>query len=117
MAACRFLDHLVDRGFSPHTICAYAYDLRRLFTFLAAEGMDWRAFRGPDALRLLAFLRRAPSRRPAQRLGLTVVVGGPEAQSACSCFGEPYPGCRLQLLRLGGGRRGVRGRLPDAKAP
>lgn len=78
-AACRFLDHLVDRGFSPHTICAYAYDLRRLFTFLAAEGMDWREFRGPDALRLLAFLRRAPSRRPAQRLGLTVVVGGPEA--------------------------------------
>ncbi|AVZ77886.1 transposase [Streptomyces lunaelactis] len=78
-AACRFLDHLVDRGFSPHTICAYAYDLRRLFTFFAAEGMDWREFRGPDALRLLAFLRRAPSRRPAQRLGLTVVVGGPEA--------------------------------------
>jgi integrase/recombinase XerD len=78
-SACRFLDHLVDRGFSPHTICAYAYDLRRLFTFLAAEGMDWRDFRGPDALRLLAFLRRAPSRRPAQRLGLTVVVGGPEA--------------------------------------
>lgn len=78
-AACRFLDHLVDRGFSPHTICAYAYDLRRLFTFLAAEDMDWREFRGPDALRLLAFLRRAPSRRPAQRLGLTVVVGGPEA--------------------------------------
>ncbi|WP_234376663.1 site-specific integrase [Streptomyces sp. CB01201] len=33
-AACRFLDHLIDRGFSPHTICAYAYDLRRLFTFL-----------------------------------------------------------------------------------
>jgi integrase/recombinase XerD len=77
-AACRFLDHLVDRGFSPHTICAYGYDLRRLFTFLAAEGMDWREFRCPDALRLLAFLRRAPSRRAAQRLGLTVVVGGPE---------------------------------------
>jgi hypothetical protein len=32
-AACRFLDHLVDRGFSPHTVCADAYDLRRLFTF------------------------------------------------------------------------------------
>ncbi|MFE4829930.1 site-specific integrase [Streptomyces sp. NPDC056672] len=69
------MDHLVDRGFSPHTICAYAYDLRRLFTFLAAEGMDWREFRGPDALRLLTFLRRVPSRRPAQRLGLTVGQG------------------------------------------
>ncbi|MEU8976473.1 site-specific integrase [Streptomyces monashensis] len=68
-AACRSLDHLIDRGFSPHTICAYAYDLRRLFTFLAAEGMDWRQFRGPDALRLLAFLRRAPSgpRPPGRR--------------------------------------------------
>lgn len=81
-AACRFLDHLVDRGFSPHTICAYAYDLRRLFTFLAAEGMCWREFRGPDALRLLAFLRRAPSRRPAQRLGLTVVVVAPELRGS-----------------------------------
>ncbi|MFD7015366.1 tyrosine-type recombinase/integrase [Streptomyces sp. NPDC059928] len=78
-AACRFLDHLVDRGFSPHTICAYAYDLRSLFTFLAAESMDWCEFRGPDALRLLAFLRRAPSRRPAQRLSLTVMVSGPDA--------------------------------------
>ncbi|WP_405776508.1 site-specific integrase [Streptomyces sp. NBC_01538] len=39
-AACRFLDHLADRGSSPHTICAYAYDLRRLFTYLAAEGVD-----------------------------------------------------------------------------
>ncbi|MGH3833743.1 MAG: site-specific integrase [Pseudonocardiaceae bacterium] len=75
-AACRFFDHLVDRGFSPHTLCAYAYDLKYLFTFLHREGMGWREFRAPDALRLLAFLRRTPSRRPAQRLGLTVVVGG-----------------------------------------
>ncbi|MFF0561358.1 hypothetical protein [Streptomyces sp. NPDC004266] len=67
----------VEVQVSPHTICAYAYGLRRLFTFLAAEGMDRREFRGPDALRLLAFLRRTPSRRPAQRLGLTVVVCGP----------------------------------------
>jgi len=75
---CRFLDHLVDRGLSPHTLCAYAYDLKYLFTFLAQEGMDWRVLRAPDTLRLLAFLRRTPSRRPAQRLGLTVVVGGAE---------------------------------------
>jgi integrase/recombinase XerD len=75
-SACRFLNHLVDRGFSPHTLCAYAYDLKYLFTFLREEGMDWQEFRAPDALRLLAFLRRTPSRRSAQRLGLTVVVGG-----------------------------------------
>jgi integrase/recombinase XerD len=75
---CRFLDHLVDRGLSPHTLCAYAYDLKYLFTFLTQEGMDWRVLRAPDMLRLLAFLRRTPSRRPAQRLGLTVVVGGAE---------------------------------------
>ncbi|WP_225101813.1 hypothetical protein [Streptomyces sp. CoH27] len=41
--------------------------------------MTWRELRGPDALRLLAFLRRAPSRRPAQQPVLTVVIGGPEA--------------------------------------
>jgi site-specific recombinase XerC len=57
-AVCRYLDHLVDRGFSLHTLCAYAYDLRRLFYFLGEEGLDWREFRGADALRLLAFLRR-----------------------------------------------------------
>ena len=47
---------------------------------MAAIGVSswprWRGFRAPDALRLLAFLRRTPSRRPAQRLGLTVVLGG-----------------------------------------
>ncbi|MEV0779033.1 site-specific integrase [Streptomyces sp. NPDC050428] len=64
--ACRFLDHLVDRGFSPHTICAYVYDLRRLSTFPVAEGMDWREFRGPDALRLLCSYGGCPhAERPS----------------------------------------------------
>ncbi|MFJ4321273.1 tyrosine-type recombinase/integrase [Streptomyces lavendulae] len=39
----------------------------RLFAFLAAEGTGWCEFRGPDALRLLAFLRRAPSREAVSR--------------------------------------------------
>jgi integrase/recombinase XerD len=38
-----------------------------LFTFLEQEGLDWQEFRPPHALQLLAFLRRIPSRRPAQR--------------------------------------------------
>ncbi|MFE7430493.1 tyrosine-type recombinase/integrase [Streptomyces sp. NPDC057545] len=77
-SACRFLDHLADRGFSPNTLRAYAYDLKYLFTFLSQEDMDWRDFSAPDALRLLAFLRRTPSRRAAQRFGLTAIAGGPD---------------------------------------
>jgi integrase len=76
-AVCRFLEHLVDRGCSPNTLCAYGYDLRHLFTFLGRERLDWREFGPADTLRFLGYLRRLPSRRAAQRLGLTVVVGGP----------------------------------------
>ncbi|MFE4663775.1 site-specific integrase [Streptomyces sp. NPDC056716] len=57
------MEHLVDRRMSPHTIRAYAHDLRRRFPLIAAEGMDWREHRGPDALRLLAFPPR--ERQPA----------------------------------------------------
>jgi hypothetical protein len=32
-SACRFLNPLVDRGFSPHTLCAGAY-VKYLFRFL-----------------------------------------------------------------------------------
>jgi integrase/recombinase XerD len=74
--ACRFLDHLGDREFSPNTLAAYGYDLKYLFTFLDREGVDWQDFRAPHVLALLAFLRRVPSRRPAQRLGLAVVADG-----------------------------------------
>ncbi|WP_442812576.1 site-specific integrase [Streptomyces sp. NBC_01210] len=77
-SACRFLDHLADRGFSPNTLRAYAYDLKYLFTFLSQEDMDWRDFSAPHALRLLAFLRRTPSRRAAQRFGLAAIAGGPD---------------------------------------
>jgi integrase/recombinase XerD len=75
----RFLDHLADRGMSPNTIRAYAYDLKHLFTFLAREGKSWREFRPATALELLGYLRRLPSGHPAQRLGLSVVVGGSPA--------------------------------------
>lgn len=75
-AACRFLEHQSDRGSSPNTLCAYGYDLKRLFTFLHRERLDWREFGAADALRFLGYLRKLPSKRAAQRLGLTVVVGG-----------------------------------------
>ena len=79
VAVGRFLDHLAERACSPHTLCAYGYDLQQLFTFLASEQLAWQAFEPADALRLLTFLRRRPSQRPAQRLGLTLIDGGTAA--------------------------------------
>lgn len=71
----RFLSHLVDSGYSPNTVCAYAYDLRHLVSFLDERGITFGEFRPSSALEFLAYLRRVPSRRPAQRLGLSVVAG------------------------------------------
>ncbi len=76
VVADRFLAHLGERGFSPNTLCAYGNDLRRFFNFLASEDMGWLEFDPPAALRLLSFLRKEPSGRSAQRLGLSAVAGG-----------------------------------------
>jgi integrase/recombinase XerD len=70
----RFLSHLTDAGYSPNTVCAYAYDLRHLFRFLEQQALGWNDFRPSTALEFLAYLRRVPSHRPAQRLGLTVAT-------------------------------------------
>jgi integrase/recombinase XerD len=70
----RFLSHLTDAGYSPNTVCAYAYDLRHLVWFLDHQALGWKDFRPSTALEFLAYLRRVPSRRPAQRLGLTVAT-------------------------------------------
>src|SRR3954447_7938056 len=89
----RYLGHLMDAGYSPHTVCAYGYDLRYLFEFLSVEGVGWQAFSPSTALAFLGHLRRRPTRRPAQRLGLAVATGA---------------GRRLgpaQGARGGGGRR------------
>jgi len=70
----RFLSHLTDSGYSPNTVCAYAYDLRHLAEFLDERSLGWNDFRPPTALEFLGYLRRVPSKRPAQRLGLTVAT-------------------------------------------
>jgi len=70
----RFLSHLTDSGYSPNTVCAYAYDLRHLAEFLDDRSLGWNDFRPPTALEFLGYLRRVPSKRPAQRLGLTVAT-------------------------------------------
>jgi integrase/recombinase XerD len=102
VAVGRFLDHLAERACSPHTLCAYGYDLQQLFTFLASEQLAWQAFEPADALRFLTFLRRRPSQRPAQRLGLMLIDGGKSSgPAAISVDGESDP-CRSgELLRVG----------------
>lgn len=72
----RFLAHLTDSDHSPNTVLAYAYDLRHLVSFLEERGLDWDGFTPASALEFLGYLRRVPSRRAAQRLGLTVAVDG-----------------------------------------
>lgn len=71
----RFLAHLADSGFSPNTLCAYGYDLRRLAEFLSRDDLGWDDFTPAKALEFLGYLRRLPSRRSAQRLGLTIATG------------------------------------------
>ncbi len=70
----RFLSHLADSNYSPNTMCAYAYDLAHLVRFLEQRSLGWNDFCPSTALELLAYLRRVPSRRPAQRLGMTVAT-------------------------------------------
>ena len=74
VAVTRFLSHLTDSNYSPNTVCSYAYDLRHLARFLDQQAIGWNDFRPSTALEFLAYLRRVPSRRPAQRLGLTVAT-------------------------------------------
>lgn len=112
---CRFLRHLVDSGYSPNTVVAYAYDLRHLAMFLADTGTGIRDFRPSSALEFLGYLRRVPSRRPAQRLG-------PHSRNyrgpiAVGRYGAANPGGYVELLRVGDRRGGVqRGGEPDAEA-
>jgi len=71
----RFLAHLADSGYSPNTLCAYAYDLCHLATFLDDRHLGFEDFGPATAMEFLGYLRRVPSRRPAQRLGLAVATG------------------------------------------
>ncbi|QNE18207.1 tyrosine-type recombinase/integrase [Kribbella qitaiheensis] len=82
--ACRFLQYLSDRNFSPNTWRAYGYDLRYLFMFLEEQQLSWQEFMAPTAMDFLSFMRRQESRKSAQRFGLTVIVGGEDGDRRLS---------------------------------
>ncbi|GAA2215158.1 tyrosine-type recombinase/integrase [Nonomuraea monospora] len=69
-----FLRFLAARDCSPNTLIAYAYDLRHLWRFFARQGLTWTEFSAPDSIALLEYLRAVPSRRPRQRMTLTVAT-------------------------------------------
>lgn len=48
----RFLGHLIDAGYSPHTVCAYGYDLHHLLSSWSAKRQAQR-----DQIKKLAELR------------------------------------------------------------
>lgn len=69
-----FLRFLAARNCSPNTLVSYAYDLRHLWRFFAERDQSWERFGPPDAIALLEYLRAVPSRRPRQRMTLTVAT-------------------------------------------
>lgn len=69
-----FLRHLAARDFSPNTLIGYAHDLQHFWQFLSEQGLSWDEFCPPHALALLENLRTTPSRRPVQRLSLTLAT-------------------------------------------
>lgn len=125
----KFLAHLADSGYSPNTLCAYAYDLRHLAVFLGERHLGFGDFGPATALEFLGYLRRVPSRRPAQRLGLAVATGQGRLLSAAtvaralaatsSLFewaiaAEAYPGAGNPMQRQ---PDPVLGRVPDRPQP
>ncbi len=82
-----FLRFLAARGCSPNTLVSYAYDLRHLWRFFARSGLTWDRLGPRDVIALLEYLRSVPSRRPRQRMTLTVATvdaGGPGTRLAAS---------------------------------
>ena len=81
-----FLRFLAARDCSPNTLVSYAYDLRHLWRFFERDGLTWAEFAPRHSIALLEYLRSVPSRRPRQRMSLTVVVDadGPATKLAPS---------------------------------
>lgn len=67
-----FLRYLRTRGYSPNTLCAYAYDLLHFMTFLAQKHLPYLEFTPAQSLAFLEYLHTVSSHRQAQRLSLVL---------------------------------------------
>lgn len=84
----RFLAHLADSGFSPNTLCAYGYDLRRLVEFVDRSGMWWDDFTPARALEFLGYLAgcRVVARRSVWAWPWQRIRGGCCRRRPCSGY-------------------------------
>lgn len=80
-----FLRLLVVRDYSPNTVRAYAYDLLKLFQFLALRGLTVEQFTPARAAEFLVWLRTQSSRRKAQRLELALTTEDGRLLAATTC--------------------------------
>lgn len=80
-----FLRTLTVRRYSPNTVRAYAYDLRRLMLFLNERGLGPGEFTPAQAVDFLMTLRRTPSARRAQRLDLAATTDAGRLLSPRTC--------------------------------
>ncbi|ESW59093.1 MAG: transposase [Rhodobacter sp. CACIA14H1] len=72
-----FLRYLDARGSSPNTIRSYAYDLRRVWEFFEARGLEWQGFNISNAVDLIAYLHDRIDMRP----GRSATAAGPDRLS------------------------------------
>ena len=72
-----FLRYLDARGSSPNTIRSYAYDLRRVWEFFEAQGLEWQSFNISNAVDLIAYLHDRIDMRP----GRSATAAGPDRLS------------------------------------
>jgi integrase len=77
-----FMRHLRARGYSPHTLSAYIYDLLHFTRFLNEQRLTYQEFTPVHALAFLEYLSTRPSRKRAQQLGLVLSTTTDEGYSA-----------------------------------
>lgn len=74
----RFLAHLAAVQRSPHSVRAYAFDLRDFFTFCAMRGLDWRQICLEDLGRFIEWLSLPAGSDPGR------VVALPSSKPRCA---------------------------------
>jgi integrase/recombinase XerD len=80
-----FLRLLTARGYSPHTVRAYAHDLQKLYGFFEEAGLSTAEFTPAWAVKFLLWLRSLSSSRRVQRLELGAVTDGGRELSPKTC--------------------------------